>query len=133
MTNDARSGPPSLQRSLMMRLRMLLLINLPLIIGSACAALWLYTTDGVRVSFAASDGLLRAIVILVCTIVVMVSTWLLLPLARWLRGYPAWHFRHTSRMLWALPAFGGLLLWFVLICVCIGMLLLLGFVIAASL
>lgn len=133
MNTTARGGPPSLQRSLLQRLRLLLLINLPLLIGSAGAALWLYRADGVQVSFAASDGLLRAIVILICTIVVMVSTWLLLPLARWLRTYPAWHFHHTSRMLWALPAFGGLLLWFVLVCVCIGMLLLLGFVIAASL
>ncbi len=133
MNQDSRNRPPSLQRSLLQRLRLLLLINLPLIIISAIAGLWLYSADGVQVSFAASDGLLRAIFILICTIVVLISTWLLLPLARWLRAYPAWHFHHTSRMLWALPAFGGLLLWLFLVCVCIGMLLLLGFVIAASL
>ncbi|MFW5753029.1 MAG: hypothetical protein ACOCYV_03165 [Planctomycetota bacterium] len=106
-----RGGPPRLQTRLIERLRVLLLINAPLFIGSAAFAFWVMTDDSVRLGLGPEDGLFPTLIILVCCLVAALSAWVLLPVARWCRACPAWHCRHTSRLLWALPACGGFLVW----------------------
>ncbi len=106
-----RGGPPRLQTRLVERLRVLLLINAPLFIGSAAFGFWIMTDDSARLGLGPEDGLFPILMVLVCCLVAALSAWVLLPVARWCRAYPAWHCRHTSRLFWALPACGGFLVW----------------------
>lgn len=47
-----------------------------------------------------------AIVVVAC-LVIASSCWLVMPVARWLRDYPSWHFKNGSALIWAVPTVVG--------------------------
>lgn len=109
----AAGGPPRLDLQLWRRARLLLLLNcIPLLGGLVALLSW---WQG-RITFKPlSTGSMTTIAILIgACIVFALAVWIVLPLARWLREYPLWRFRHGSRVLWLLPTALGTAAWLVL-------------------
>lgn len=106
------AGPPRLRFDLLGKLKLLLLANIiPIgLVGSLAWGLWsgeLELRPGVPV-----DRVLTICgVLLIGCLTIGVSTWIVLPLAAWLRDYPAWRARRGSAV-WLVPAAGGWLTWF---------------------
>ncbi|MBA2479636.1 MAG: hypothetical protein H0V44_03160 [Planctomycetes bacterium] len=113
----ARSGggaPPRLDIGLWRGLKFLLLVNIIPIVGITWIA---FTWDerGIHLRDTIDHTTARtAAVILVACGLIALSSWLVMPVARWIRDYPAWQFRNHSRILWFLPMIGGFATWLVL-------------------
>jgi hypothetical protein len=105
------SRPPRLQLHLVKRLKFVLLVNaLPLVAGTIIT--WLWVNGSITFGRFSADELLGRVLILLASLVVVgLSWWVLIPVARWGRDYPMWYFRHESRLIWALPAALGWLTW----------------------
>jgi hypothetical protein len=103
-------GPPPLDLEIRRRLLTLLLANaLPLL---AVAVVAIGVAQGKWTLKAnAGRGLVPLLMTLGACVVLVVSSWIILPLGRWLRDRPRWHFRHGSRMVWALPYAAGWCAW----------------------
>lgn len=103
-------SPPRLNLALWERLRFLVVVNIIPIIG---LSYMFFTWDhGPRVRPTLDPQTTRfAIGIVVACGVVMLSSWVLLPIARWLRDYPRWCYLHRSALLWFLPTVCGFFVW----------------------
>ena len=103
------AGPPKLRLRLLKRMQFLLLANiLPIAVGG-----WLaYGYYSGTVKFAEFDrfGFLATILVLVVSCGILVATWVVLPIAKWLRDYPQWHYERKSRVVGfaGCPGLGGM-------------------------
>jgi hypothetical protein len=102
--------PPVLTLELKRRCLTLLLANiLPLIIVTV---VMIGVAQGKwTLKPGASHGLVPLLMILGSCIVLVISTWIIQPMGRWLRDRPRWHFRHGHRVVWALPYAIGWCAW----------------------
>ncbi len=103
-------SPPRLALGLWERLRFLVVVNIIPIVGLSCL---FFTWDhGPKVRPTLDPKTTRfAIGIVAACVVVMFSSWVLLPIARWLRDYPRWCYLHRSPLLWFLPTVLGFFVW----------------------
>jgi len=89
----------------------LLLMNL-LPLGVMAYVLLIWDDQGLHLRPGLDQRVLGVLgVSLVCCLLIAISGWVLFPVARWLRDWPLWHFTHQSRIIWAIPAAVGMLLW----------------------
>lgn len=102
--------PPALDLGLKQRLMGLALANIvPLLVG---AIVWIGVAQGKwTLNTKANQGLVPLLMILGCAIVLTCSMWIVLPLGRWLRERPAWHYRRESKVLWMVPYAAGWCAW----------------------
>jgi len=104
------SRPPKLEFYLLRRLKILALANVfPLIAGAIIT--YLYLTGRIYFKMDGNQLLWAVLFILLAIVVLCSSVWVFFPLARWMRRYPHWHFKHTSKLLWFLPMVCGYLAW----------------------
>jgi hypothetical protein len=110
----AGGSPPRLDIGLWRGLKFLLLVNIIPIIGLTWIA-FAWDERGIHLRDTIDHATARtaAVIIAACGIVAL-SSWLVMPIARWLRDYPAWHFSNRSRILWFLPMVGGFAAWLIL-------------------
>lgn len=110
-TGTARGdGPPALDLGLRRGLLILLFANaLPLL---AVGVVAIGVAQGRwTLKASAGNGLIPLLMILGGCVALLAAMWVVLPLGRWLRDRPVWHFRHGNRALWALPAAAGWCAW----------------------
>lgn len=107
-TGGRDQGPPVLDLGLAARLKGLLLGNSLALITLAVMA-WLYATGRIAFRPEAQAGLIPLAVLVGACVLLAACCWFLLPLATWLRAYPRWHFRHGSKLCWAVPYGAGIL------------------------
>jgi len=107
-----RSGPPRLKLGLLHKLKVLLLANiLPLLMGAWLVVAWYRGQITLDTGRLGSDGALAMVVLVLCCAMLTVSSWFVMPLARWVRDYPRWHYRHASPSVWAVPMVLGYGFW----------------------
>jgi hypothetical protein len=125
-------SPPRLQTKFWRSLKTLALINaLPILgLGYLAFGLWRGTLK-IDPKVGNSQLIVIAFVFIAC-VVIALSSWLLVPTARWMRDYPAWHFRHRNRATWLLPMLAGAISWFVLMLIGISASLVSVYVIATG-
>lgn len=102
------AGPPKLRLRLGNRLKVMLIANALPLVGALYLG-WGYWRGEIGLAEGVSASrLIMSLLMLVASCVILAGTgWILMPLARWLRDYPLWHFRRKSRLLWAVPTVGG--------------------------
>jgi hypothetical protein len=106
--------PPRLRLHLAHHLKMLAMLNIIPLLGGLYLW-WQYSQGKITLRKPISEeSWITLFVVLIAGALFAVSCWFVLPIARWLRDNPAWHFRHGNRALWALPALGGWLAWLTL-------------------
>lgn len=108
----ARGGPPRLRLDLLHKLKVLAFANaIPLlIVAFVCFQIWTGKM-GIRDDVPTGKVGFWVALLLVCCLVIGVSSWFVMPTVRWLRDYPAWHYRNASPSLWLLPMLGGWAIW----------------------
>ncbi len=111
-----RKGPPRLNLRIKERLTFLLIANvIPLCIGAYIGVGWIQGS----VQFQASQGQMALILAgIILVVLIGMTSWLILPTARWLRHYPLWHFRHSGKFTWFIPMCFGAFLCGLLYCLC---------------
>jgi len=103
-------GPPRLQTNLWGGLKALLLINIvPLFALGYIAVMWALGKVTFDARMTPRTLLVIGVVLASCALFAF-SAWVLAPVGRWLRDYPAWHARNTGPV-WLLPAALGWLAW----------------------
>ena len=106
------SEPPRLHFDLGRRLTIFLIANaIPCMI-----VIWLVMglNDGslkLRDDISSAQLLATGLLTVVALGVYIGGAWFVLPVARWLRANPTWHFHNRSRAVWLLPMLCGQLLW----------------------
>ncbi len=111
--DSSRRGrqPPRLRFHFMQRIQMLLLINtIPIIVGIGLV-IGYYQGYVHVVGFEEGRHGLAAAVILGACIILGLSWWIIIPVARWLHDYPRWFFRRESKLFWFLPYCSGALIY----------------------
>jgi hypothetical protein len=107
VTND---GPPRLRLHVMHHLKVLVLLNILPLLG--CGYLWWQWSQGkLSMRSMTAESRTTLVVVLVCGVAFAVISWFVMPLARWLRDYPTWHFRRGPAWAWAIPTASGWLAW----------------------
>jgi hypothetical protein len=105
------SQPPRLRFHFVQRIKMLVLINtIPIIVGIGLITGY-YQGYVHVVGFEEGTHGLAALVILAACILLGLSWWIIIPVAKWLHDYPRWYFRRESKMLWLLPYCTGMLIY----------------------
>jgi hypothetical protein len=102
-----RGGPPTLALHLWHRVGVLAALNVIPLFGSLW--LWWQFSYG-HAQFRKPIGqewLWACAVVVIGCLIIAASCWLVMPVARWLRDYPSWHFRHGAWPVWLLPAAAG--------------------------
>lgn len=104
--------PPPLDLGLRRRLLTLLLANiLPM---GALAVVAIGVAQGKwTLKASAGNGLTPLLITFGACVVLLASLWVVMPLGRWLRDRPRWHYRHGSRVAWAVPYAAGWCAWLV--------------------
>jgi hypothetical protein len=103
------AGPPRLSLPLARNLGLMLLVN----IIPISVMIWAFA--GAKDRPGLDPRMKRVALGIVCAcLVVAVTAWLVLPIARWLRDYPRWCYLHRSPWLWLLPTVAGFLAWMAL-------------------
>jgi hypothetical protein len=103
--------PPKLQTKLWQGLKLLMLINLLPILGLAYLGMAWYNGKVALKADVTSKHVMTILFVLGGCMVIAVSSWFVMPLARWIKAYPTWHFRKQSRIAWFLPMLAGHLGW----------------------
>ena len=100
-------GPPRLRLHIVKRMKMLLLLNtIPIVVG--IFLIFGYYNGMVHVvGFEQGKHDLAAAVILGACLLIGVSWWVIIPVAKWLYRYPRWYFRRESKVVWFLPFITG--------------------------
>jgi hypothetical protein len=111
--STAGGGPPRLDLQLWRRARLLLLLNCIPLLGGLVVLLYWWQGKITFKPMSTSSMTTVAILIGAC-IIFAVAVWIVLPMARWLREYPLWHFRSGSRVLWLVPVIAGTVVWLAL-------------------
>ncbi|MDA3960273.1 MAG: hypothetical protein PF961_05755 [Planctomycetota bacterium] len=109
-----RGGPPRLRLDLFGKLKVLALANVIPLTMVTWLGLGIYQGDvAIRTDVpVAKVGFICAVLLISC-LVIGVSSWILLPVVRWLRDYPRWFLDHDgSAALWLVPAGVGWVIWF---------------------
>jgi hypothetical protein len=103
-------GPPRLVLPIWRNLGLMALLNIVPLLGLSWALVsW---DHGPHWRPHQERGLALTLGAAVVCLVIAVSAWVLLPLARWLRAYPRWQLAHRrSWAWWLLPALLGWLAW----------------------
>lgn len=113
-TEDRRSPavagneqPPRLETKLWQGIKLLLLLNILPICGLAYVGLAYYQGKVALKAGVTGKQLVAIGAVVAACAVIALSSWLIMPFARWLKAYPLWHFRKQSRIAWFLPMLGG--------------------------
>jgi hypothetical protein len=105
-------GPPRLRLGLLHKLKVLAFANaIPLgIVAFVCFQI---STGkmGIRDDVPTGKVGFWVALLLVCCLVMGVSSWFVMPTVRWLRDYSAWHYRNATPTVWLLPMLAGWLIW----------------------
>lgn len=105
---------PQLRLHLGRHLKLLLILNvLPLLTGIYLWWQWRQGHLTLRKPIS-EDSWWTLVVVIVAGAVFAATCWLVMPVARWMRDYPAWGFAHGNRLWWSLPLIGGWLTWLTL-------------------
>ncbi len=109
----ASNGPPRLQLHLLHHFKVMMTLNILPLIGGLY--LWWQWREG-RVTMRSMSGESQSIliVVIVSGLAFAVIAWFIMPVARWLRDYPTWHFRHGPAWAWFIPTCGGWAAWIIL-------------------
>jgi hypothetical protein len=130
--NDPAGSPPQLKTNFWRGVKTLALINILPILGLIYLGIgWYRGTIQIRSDVGSQQIVIIAFVVIACTVIAL-SSWLVMPTARWMRDFPAWHFRHRSRVAWFLPMIAGAISWFVLMAIGISACLVSAYVIASG-
>lgn len=107
------NGPPRLQLHLLHHFKVMMMLNILPVIGGLY--LWWNWREG-RVTMRSMSGESQSILIVVVVsgLAFAVIAWFVMPIARWLRDYPTWHFRHGLAWVWLIPTCGGWAAWSIL-------------------
>ena len=102
--------PPRLRLHLRHHLSLLLVLNILPITGALYV--WWEWRAG-RVTLRTMDEASRTtlVIVLLSGVAFAVIVWFIMPLARWLRDYPAWHLRRGPAWAWIIPTCSGWLAW----------------------
>ena len=112
-SSSSPGSPPVLRTGLWSGIKLLVLMNILPLFGLGWLA-WGWWHGRVAFRNVTPDHVVAIAAIVVACALVAVSAWLVMPVARWLRDYPRWHFRHVSRLRWFLPTVGGWVFWIAL-------------------
>lgn len=113
-SEPASGGPPPLTLGLLHKLKILALANVvPLFLAAWLGWAWYQGTITFDIERLGSRGAVALVLLVACCAALAVSSWFIMPLARWLRDYPAWHYHHRSSSLWLVPTATGYLIWLV--------------------
>ena len=104
-------GPPRLRLHIIKRIKLLLLINtIPIVVG--IFLIFGYYNGMVHVvGFETGQHDLAAAVMLAACLLIGVSWWVIIPVAKWLYRYPRWYFKRESKALWFLPYMTGAIIY----------------------
>ena len=110
--SGTRGGPPELRLGLLRKLKILAVANaLPLlVVAFVCYQIWVGKMR-IRDDVPLGEVGFWVALLLVCCLVVGVSSWFVMPTVRWLRDYPSWYYRNGSSTLWLLPTIAGWGIW----------------------
>lgn len=107
------ASPPRLRLHLGYHLKLLLVLNLLPIIGGIWLAWQLHTGRATLREFS-QESQTTLVIVVACGVVLALSSWFVMPVARWLRDYPTWHLRRGPAWAWIIPTCGGWLAWIAL-------------------
>ncbi len=103
--------PPRLELRIVRHIKILLLLNiLPLAALAWVGYAWWQKKIEFNTGQFSNRNWLTLAVILGSCVVIALAAWVILPIARWLRDYPRWHFAHSPTT-WFVPMLGGYCLW----------------------
>jgi hypothetical protein len=112
---DAGIGrPPALSLHLTRRLGMLAMCNVIPLIGGLYVWYQVGSGHATLRTPAGHEWMWISATVLVACLVLALTCWLVMPLARWVRDYPTWQFRHRAKLLWLVPMVGGWCGWLAL-------------------
>jgi hypothetical protein len=102
----ATGSPPRLRFHVLKRVKMLLLFNImPLICTTYLY--WQWQVGNVTFKTISEESRITFIAVIIAGIFFITVCWFLMPIAIWLRDYPACHLRFLSVLWWIVPAIGG--------------------------
>lgn len=107
-------GPPRLNLRLLRRLKLLLLLNTPVMAFLLIGGTWVAVDRQATLRVDPHSLAVRLMIVLAGLVAVAAGAWVLVPVAAFLRDWPTWHYRHGPRPLWLLPLLGGWCAWVVL-------------------
>jgi magnesium-transporting ATPase (P-type) len=114
------SRPPLLDLGIRKKLMILALANiLPIVVLTGLFIGWV--TGSVSFSIDENKLMATVLVLLAALVTIALCWWVLFPFSKWLRAYPAWHFQHMNKVLWAVPLAGGYVAWFAMWVACVGL------------
>ena len=99
-----RGGPPRLRLGLIKKFKALLIANvIPFII--IAYLIYGYKTGqiGLRDDVDYGDVAVTLGALFLACVILGASSWVVLPIGKWLCDYPAWHMRNSSAAVWAIP------------------------------
>lgn len=112
--------PPELNLQLGRKLGILLLANTVPIIVLIWLGYAIFFNDNVRVVADPAIWQVLLYVVMAC-VVIGTITWVVMPMARWCRDYPIWHFQRGSKLAWFVPAAAGIAIWAIAWLVCLAL------------
>lgn len=107
----AHGKPPALNLRIGARLGMLAMFNIIPLIGGLWVWYQLGTGNATMRTPAGHEWLWISAIVLVACMIMALTSWMVMPIGRWLRDYPTWQFRNRSQLVWFVPAVAGWSAW----------------------